>query len=1006
MAFRRLPLPLLFFSMLLVQGMAPFVAATGMSTCSSVGETCDTYDGSMDGTPHQEDWIQGAYHFQMQDTSTIDMQLSWIVREFNRTALGFDQAVLAASLESDGLVDGDGVPADLMRSFLNENTAGPGSNTVGEELMASVNDSVETLLTQGFGAVDGLSTSFVNSVFVEGAPVDCTTNPSIDSQSEGQSTNNVFDPPICFSASATVTLDVGKFNLQGGPDLDVERAYEGLLIMGSEIRTDFSIFAEPGYRSTFLIEPPDFSDVLAVDANGTRVVMGDHFAGEWTIDNTQAVAGAGTIDRVTSLTMGYKNTSETSVVTVNEGDPSFSVDLRLDLSDERNAVIELSASLFYIETDLLEDWGIQVVQFSELADVPLLTADGIRLAHHNGLVDLNLFTDAFPVSDIINGATADIPGLEDLVMSDLAWVSDTVAEGMVGPAGGLNYSHSTGCTEVGVVGVDRHYCLSGSAAMGYDHPVVLRSVSTPVNLRFLDLLAANVDEPMINDFLTTVQDDDLRRLMEAGFAAAVNPPADVLDAIVPPSLGGTDLQVTVVLPSWVVTSSGDDEISMTLRANGEHEVDISVRGPDPFEWDHQIVNEDGQVICTAVQMTCVSSAVVFDLVDMDINEWRQSASIEFALDVEMSMHRLAFLDNVTDPNDPIHVEFSVIPSDLLRLMVDVASRMDEPLALPEPITVPCDDFGLSGEVCTQELPLVVTEDGLTSFVSGAGEMVTALIQEGMASIPDRLEEEGSTGLTSVDFDAFSIETTLSGIGAPGPVVSDTEAIRFTVRIPAVRIEVDMTTSLFDVIDGTNPEFAITTRAARAVAAPVLQPMAAMMEGFGRSLTSGLVASDGLTFPPREEDPSAFATGEVDTMLAPEFDLTLTGPITVILPKGLNLEATSEQDLLDIVVVDGRQQVTYTVPYAWDDVVEYRFNMSWLFIWSQIWVYPTTFLIIVGLLFIAWRRRRRRKKARKAALKAAAMGASAQKMAMSDAAFAGYSGVNSPGMMVGDIDDLV
>ena len=98
--------------------------------------------------------------------------------------------------------------------------------------------------------------------------------------------------------------------------------------------------------------------------------------------------------------------------------------------------------------------------------------------------------------------------------------------------------------------------------------------------------------------------------------------------------------------------------------------------------------------------------------------------------------------------------------------------------------------------------------------------------------------------------------------------------------------------------------------------------------------------------------------------------------------------------------------TYTVPYAWDDVVEYRFNVSWLFIWSQIWVYPTTFLIIVGLLFIAWRRRRRRKKARKAALKAAAMGASAQKMAMSDAAFAGYSGVNSPGMMVGDIDDLV
>ena len=58
--------------------------------------------------------------------------------------------------------------------------------------------------------------------------------------------------------------------------------------------------------------------------------------------------------------------------------------MTLDLSDERNAVLDMRASLHYLETALLEEWGIQVVQFSELADVPLLTADGLRLAHHNG----------------------------------------------------------------------------------------------------------------------------------------------------------------------------------------------------------------------------------------------------------------------------------------------------------------------------------------------------------------------------------------------------------------------------------------------------------------------------------------------------------------------------------------------------------------------------------------------------------------------------------------------
>ena len=39
------------------------------------------------------------------------------------------------------------------------------------------------------------------------------------------------------------------------------------------------------------------------------------------------------------------------------------------------------------------------------------------------------------------------------------------------------------------------------------------------------------------------------------------------------------------------------------------------------------------------------------------------------------------------------------------------------------------------------------------------------------------------------------------------------------------------------------------------------------------------------------------------------------------------------------------------------------------------------------------------------MKAAASGAAAQKLAMSDAAFAGYAGVNSLGMMVGEVDDL-
>ena len=997
----------LLLAMLLLQSMAPFAAATGMSTCSNLGETCDTYDATQDGTPEQQEWIEGQYHFEMQDTSTIQMELTWMVREFDRAALGFDEGVLAASLANDGLQDNDGAPADLIRSFLDEETAGPGSNTVGEELMASVNASVQDLLTQGFGSVSDMTTSFTNSFTAGGAaPIACSTNPAIDAQSEGSGENNVFEPPICFGTQATVTLDVAKFNLAGGSELNVERAYQGLLVMGSEIQTDFAIFAEPGHRSTFLIEPPAFADVMAVDVNGTRVVMGDHFAGEWTVDHTQALETDESITQTTSLTMGFRNTSETTMVTVTEGDPGFTLNVTLDLSDERNAVLDMRASLHYLETDLLEEWGIQVVQFSELADVPLLTADGLRLAHHNGLVDLNLFTDAFPVDEIIMGVTDGVPGLDDLTMSELAWVEDTVDEGIEGPAGGLNYTHDAGCTETGVTGVHRHYCLTGEAAMGYDHPVVLRTVSEPINLRFLDLLAANIDDPTVNDFLTTVQDDDLRRMMEAGFAASLNPPSDMLDSIVPEQLGGSDLQVTVVLPSWVVTESGDDRISLTLRANGENEVDISVRGPQPWEWDHEITNGD-QVLCAATQRTCVLSSVNLDFETFDLHEWRQAVSVEFGLEVRVDMHRLAFLEEVTSPDDPVHVQFEVIPADLLRLAVDVSGSMDDPLALEEPITIPCDDWDWDYDVCDQSLPLEATEEGLTTFVSGAGEMLTGLIHAGVKGLEDVDPEETGFAFSNVNMDAFEVQLALDGIGAPGPVVSDAEAISFSVSIPKVRIELGLTTGIWQLAnEGGDPEFQLVSESAAALTAPVLDPMAAFMEGFARSLAGGFVGSSGVSFPPPEDDPLPISTGEVDTTVAEEFDLSLSGPMTVTLPKGLKVTGTSSEDLLTITEVDGRNEITYMLPHGeLDDDLELRFEVGWAYIWRQIWVYPTTFLIVLSLMFIGWRRRRRRRKARKAALKAAASGAAAQKMALSDAAFAGYSGVNSLGMMVGDVDDL-
>ena len=64
-------------------------------------------------------------------------------------------------------------------------------------------------------------------------------------------------------------MSTSTFNLLENSDLDLERAYQGLLIMGSELTTQFSVFAEPGHASTFSISPPDYAAIVGVDSNGS-----------------------------------------------------------------------------------------------------------------------------------------------------------------------------------------------------------------------------------------------------------------------------------------------------------------------------------------------------------------------------------------------------------------------------------------------------------------------------------------------------------------------------------------------------------------------------------------------------------------------------------------------------------------------------------------------------------------------------------------------------------------
>ncbi|MGA0241186.1 MAG: hypothetical protein ACO3L7_07605, partial [Poseidonia sp.] len=420
---RRMSLTLV--AIFTLQLLAPIVSATGMQACSNTGGTCDTYDHAEDMTPERQDWVEGSYVFDLVSTSTIDLELTWAVREFDRDSLGLGSGTLVGDAleQTDGLDANDGAPADLIRHSFNQETAGPGSPTVGQKLKSEVNDAIQSALESGFGTVTSLTTDYTNTFVVgDEAPVACSTDDTTDALAEGASVDNVFEPPLCFTASASVELAASNFNLVGGGDLDLERTYRGLLTMGAEINTSFELTAQPGHKAGFTINPPSYSTILAVDASGSLSAqpgVPDSMSASWSMDHLNATESATDLLQTVDLRMGHRNTSATPTVWIEDGTKALDVHLVLDLSDEYAATVNFAAGLHYLDAETLEEWGINMFDVASMATIPLITSDGIRLAYHNGIVDMTQFTDQFPVGDIVSGLGDTVAGVGEMTMSSL-----------------------------------------------------------------------------------------------------------------------------------------------------------------------------------------------------------------------------------------------------------------------------------------------------------------------------------------------------------------------------------------------------------------------------------------------------------------------------------------------------------------------------------------------------------------------------------------------------------
>ena len=973
--------------------LAPLASADGMSTCDGAGfSDCDDYDSNDDGTPFQQDWIRGTYDFDLQDTSTIQMTLSWAIREFDRSKVGLDSPLIESALAADGLDSDDGVPADMIRSYF---AYDDGSGTVGDKMLDEVEDTINDLLSSGFGTVTAINTQYDGIYTEAGASEVCTTDATEDSiydSGSGVTENNVFEPPICFSTIAEIQLSTSTFNLLENSDLDLERAYQGLLIMGSELTTQFNVFAEPGHVSTFSISPPDYAAVIGVDGNGSiqpNSCLPSVCVGQWTVDNLDASFGAARAEQTVSLTMGYRNTSTTSIVELDANEEAVSLHLKVDLFDETDVQIDFVAGINYLDTETMDSWGISLVELSNLATIPQITSDGIRLAYENGIAPLDDFTDQFPVESVGDAFSDSIPGGPDIQMGQLSWVSDSVAEGIDGPAGGLNYSHSVGCSETVTPPNTISYCIQGSSAMGYDHPIYLRSTSNTFELGLLDIIQDNIPESEFSEYMEDITNEDLRRVMDAGLSLETVLDTSFLEDMIPSDLPPSKITLELILPNWIETIDGEDRIILEHSVTGENRNDVSIAGPSPYTYNHPILNENDEVICLQTQKTCVSTSLAVDFDTFDINEWTKSVSVEFGLEASAVVHRVALPQGYYDINNDTTVRMEVIPSDLVRLIGDIMSRSDSPMKI-ERCLEPDTEFVDCPE--SRQLVFNLTSDGLMEFGTDVGEILTNEIHIASKELENA---EVKPDFSAVDIGDFSIETSLAGLGTPGPIVSDEVGLSVSVKIPKVRFTLAISSPWGDLFSG-DPDLItlslLTENINGAFRSPLLQPMVMMVDEISSILTTSVVSSEGVTFPPLEQEALAFQTGSWDTTIHEETEFDLTGPVSFTLPKGIIVkEGTSAQGNMIITEdEEGRQVITYTIPpEGLDDEVTLRLQVTWMYLLGQFWAYPA---VVVILLILLIRRRRKKKKKKRAAREAKNSLYKAQKMGLSESDFAQMAGL--------------
>jgi hypothetical protein len=332
-------------------------------------------------------------------------------------------------------------------------------------------------------------------------------------------------------------------------------------------------------------------------------------------------------------------------------------------------------------------------------------------------------------------------------------------------------------------------------------------------------------------------------------------------------------------------------------------------------------------------------------------------TMEFALTINMSVHRIGLPSSALNSlnTDTTNISLEVLPSDLLKLIVDVAGRGEDPFEFDFPIC----DTGMN--YCDQNIQF--SASGLETFTNNFGGALTALIHDTAFS----MQSDQNSIFGKLDLSAFEIETTLTGLNDTDDSVGDEEGISLSIHIPKVRVTAGLDNTWMEIIamlrgdKSVSPKLGIDT--SNVLIAPFLNPMIDAMDGLTGALTAGLVSAEGVTAPLVEVPTDGF-----NTTLNEEMGLSVTGEIKLRLPLGIVLQNITSKDVQITEYIEeadagkgiaGRQVIVYKLmpgAQVGGDVFSFNPQIGWNWIIQQVIYY-----IGAILLFFAWRMRGRRVK---------------------------------------------